>query len=155
MIPITGNKNINEVTADDIDKMQSRILKRTKKTANASRSGKVAIKNSLAYTRQIFNLANKKRLKKRLIENNPVMEIESSGASGSRSRILSFEEIWKFWNRFEMLSVPPVTAKALKFALVTMQRSVEVRNIRYGAFKADENVWQMEMHETKQCTACH
>ena len=148
VIPIIGNKNINEVTADDIDKMQSRILKRAKKTANATRSGKVAVKNSLAYTRQLFNLAKKKRL----IENNPVMEIESLGTSGSRSRILSFEEIWKFWNRIEMLSIPPVTAKALKFALVTMQRSVEVRNMRHAAFKPDENVWQMEMHETKNKT---
>ena len=148
VIPIMGNKNLNEVTADDIDKMQSRILKRAKKTAHASRSGRVAVKNSLAYTRQLFNLAKKKRL----IENNPVMEVESLGASGSRSRILSFEEIWKFWNRFEMLSVPPVTAKALKFALVTMQRSVEVRNMRHAAFKPDENVWQMEMHETKNKT---
>lgn len=148
VLPIMGNKILNEVTIDDIDKMQSRILKRAKSTANASRSGKVAVKNSLAYTRQLFNLAKKKRL----IENNPVMEIESLGASGSRSRILSFEEIWKFWNRFEMLGVPPVTAKALKFSLVTMQRSVEVRNIRYDAFKEDENVWQMEMHETKNRT---
>jgi len=148
VIPIMGNKKINEITADDIDKMQSRILKRAKKTANATRSGKVAVKNSLAYTTQLFNLAKKKRL----IENNPVMEIESLGASGSRSRILSFEEIWKSWNRFEMLSVPPVTAKALKFALVTMQRSVEVRNMRHGAFKPDENVWQMERHETKNKT---
>jgi len=148
VIPTIGNKYLDEVTADDIDKMQSRILKRAKNTANASRSGKVAVKNSLAYTRQLFNLAKKKRL----IENNPVMEIESLGASGSRSRVLSFEEIWKFWNRFEMLSVPPVTAKALKFALVTMQRSTEVRNIRYGAFKPDENIWQMEMNETKNKT---
>lgn len=128
--------------------MQSRILKRAKKTANASRNGKVAVKNSLAYTRKLFNLAKKKRL----IENNPVMEIESLGASGARSRILSFEEIWKFWNRIEMLSIPPVTAKALKFALATMQRSVEVRNMHHGAFKQGENVWQMEMHETKNKT---
>ena len=51
-----------------------------------------------------------------------------------------------------MLGIPPVTAKALKFSLVTMQRSIEVRNMRYGALKAEENVWQMEMHETKSRT---
>ena len=88
--------------------------------------------------------------KRRLIENNPVMEVESLGISGSRSRILSFEEIWKFWNGLENLSITPVTANALKFALVTMQRSVEVRNMRQEAYKPDENIWQMEVYETKK-----
>ncbi len=148
VIPLIGDKNINEVTSDDIDDIQSRILKRAKNTAAASRSGKVAVKNSLAYTRQLFNLAKKKRL----ISTNPVTEIESLGESGSRSRILSFEEIWAFWNRIEMLGVPPVTAKALKFMLATMQRSIEVRNMRYQALKIDEKVWQMEVYETKNRT---
>ena len=148
VIPTIGNKNINDVTSRDIDDIQSRILKRAKNTAAASRSGKVAVKNSLAYTRQLFNLAKKKRL----IDRNPVTEIESLGVSGSRSRILNFEEIWIFWNRIEMLGVPPVTAKALKFTLSTMQRSIEVRNMRFTAFKPDEKVWQMETHETKNRT---
>ncbi len=148
VIPLMGNKNLTEVSPEDIDKMQSRILKRAKSTANATRSGKVAVKNSLAYTRQLFNLAKKKRL----IDSNPVVEIDSLGSSGSRICTLNFEEIWKFWNRVEMLAIPPVTAKALKFALVTMQRSIEVRNMHHGAFKPDEKVWQMERHETKNRT---
>lgn len=148
VIPAIGNKNINEVTSRDIDDIQTRILKRAKNTAIASRNGKVAVKNSLAYTRQLFNLAKKKRL----IDRNPVTEIESLGVSGSRSRILNFEEIWIFWNRIEMLGAPPVTAKALKFTLTTMQRSIEVRNMRYRSFKPDEKVWQMETHETKNRT---
>ncbi len=148
IIPIIGDKILNEVRSGDIDDIQSRILKRTKNTASASRSGRVAVKNSLAYTRQLFNLAKKKRL----IESNPVLEIESLGMSGSRSRILNFEEIWIFWNRIEMLGIPPVTAKVLKFTLATMQRSIEVRNMGYRSFKPDEKVWQMETYETKNRT---
>jgi integrase len=148
IIPTIGNKNIGEVTSRDIDDLQSRILKRARKTASASRGGKVALKNSLAYTRQLFNLA----IKKRLIDKNPVTEIESLGTSGSRSRILNFEEIWLFWNKIEKLGIPPVTAKALKFSLTTMQRSIEVRNMRYRSFKPDENIWQLESHETKNRT---
>ena len=148
VIPTIGEKILSDVNADDIDKIQSRILKRAKKTATASRGGKVAVKNSLAYTRQLFNFAKKKRL----IDNNPVTEVDSLGIAGSRSRILSFEEIWLFWNRIELLGIPPVTAKSLKFALATMQRSTEVRNMRYAAFKPDEAIWQMETHETKNRT---
>ncbi|MBK6897624.1 MAG: hypothetical protein IPH06_13660 [Alphaproteobacteria bacterium] len=45
-----------------------------------------------------------------------------------------------------------MTVAALKFALVTMQRSTEVRHMRYRSLKLDETVWQMEMHETKNRT---
>ena len=148
VIPLIGEKDIGEVSTNDIDDIQSRILKRAKNNATASRGGKVAVKNSLAYIRQLFNLARKRRL----VSSNPVTEIESVGEAGSRSRILSFEEIWIFWNRIESLGISPVTAYALKFMLATMQRSIEIRNMRYGALKIDEHVWQMEVHETKNQT---
>ena len=67
-------------------------------------------------------------------------------------KIWCFEEIWIFWNRIEMVGVPPVTANALKFLLSTMQRSNEVRNLRYDSIKSGESVWQMERHETKNRT---
>lgn len=147
--PVIGNKFVDEVTAGDIEKIQTRILMRAKARANASRGGKVAIKNSLAYTRQLFNLARKKGL----IERNPVLGIESLGESGVRSRVLTLKEIWSFWNHLETKAgIPPVTAAALKFALVTMQRSIEVRNMKYASLKLDEHVWQMETHETKNRT---
>ncbi|MGB3214655.1 MAG: site-specific integrase [Alphaproteobacteria bacterium] len=57
-----------------------------------------------------------------------------------------------FWNKLDQAGLPPVTVAALKFALVTMQRSTEVRNMRYRSLKLDEMVWQMEMHETKSRT---
>ena len=148
VIPAIGDKFIDEVKPDDIDNIQARILKRAKKKDNATKSGKVAVKNSLAYTRQLFNLAKKKGL----IEKNPVLEIESLGTSGSRDRILNFKEIWLFWNRIENSCIPPVTALALKYTFATMQRSIEVRNMKHSSFKKDENVWQMEVHETKNRT---
>ena len=51
-----------------------------------------------------------------------------------------------------MVGAPPVTASALKFLLSTMQRSNEVRNLRYVSIKSGESVWQMERHETKNRT---
>jgi integrase len=146
--PIIGDFLLKDVTPSEIDKIQSRILKRATKTPNASKSGKVAVKNSLAYTRQLFNFAKNKGL----VETNPVSKVASLGTSGSRSRVLSLVEIWKFWNKLEAAGIPPVTASALKFILVTMQRSIEVRNMRYSSIKESENVWQMEMHETKNKT---
>ncbi|MCP5299120.1 MAG: integrase arm-type DNA-binding domain-containing protein [Chromatiaceae bacterium] len=146
--PVIGGMFLDEVTVDDIEHIQTRILTRAKTRKNASRGGKVAIKNTLAYTRQLFNLAKKRTL----IPTNPVIEIESLGESGSRDRVLSLREIWLFWNRLDQIGLPPVTVAALKFALVTMQRSTEIRHMRYASLKLDENVWQMETHETKNRT---
>lgn len=148
LIPLIGNKNICDVTPNDIDEMQTRILKRAQSSPRATRNGRVAVKNSLAYTRLLFNYARKKRL----IETNPVTEIDSLGKSTPRTRVLNFEEIWIFWNRIEMVGIPPVTARALKFLLATMQRSNEVRNMHYSSFKRSESVWQLERHETKNRT---
>ncbi|TNC82836.1 MAG: hypothetical protein C9356_02915 [Oleiphilus sp.] len=146
--PVIGAKLLEEVSVNDIEDIQHRILKRAKKRARATKDGKVATKHAIACARRLFDLA----VKKGHVDHNPVKDIEPLGITGRRSRVLSFAEIWTFWNRLEMLGIPPVTAKALKFSLVTMQRSIEVRNMRYAALKAEENVWQMEMHETKSRT---
>lgn len=148
VLPLMGKKSLREVTPDDIDEMQTRILKRAKNIPCATRNGRVAVKNSLAYTRLFFNYAKKKRL----IVFNPVMEVDSLGASIPRTRVLSFEEIWIFWNKIESVNMSPVPAKALKFLLATMQRSNEVRNIRYESVNMVDAVWQMEQHETKNRT---
>ena len=145
VLPIMGKKDLRDVTPDDIDEMQTRILKRAKNIPCATRNGRVAVKNSLAYTRLFFNYAKKKRF----IDANPVMEVDSMGASVARTRVLSFEEIWIFWNRIEMMNISSVPAKALKFLLATMQRSNEVRNIRYESVNLADAMWQMEQHETK------
>lgn len=146
--PVIGGKFIDEVTVNDIEKIQHKIIARAKNRRRATRDGKVAAKHAIACTRRLFNLA----IKKGFISSNPVKDIEPLGMTGKRNRVLNFAEIWAFWNRIEMLGVPPVTAKALKFALATMQRSIEVRHMRYQSFKPDEKVWQLEMHETKNQT---
>ena len=127
VLPLMGNKDLREVTPDDIDEMQARILKRAKNIPGATRNGRVAVKNSLAYTRLFFNYAKKKRL----IDANPVLEVDSMGASVARTRVLNFEEIWIFWNRIEMLDISPVPAKALKFLFATMQRGPLKRRVGF------------------------
>lgn len=147
VIPLIGDMLLDEVTSQDIDAIQTRILKNAKKRSSATRGGKVAVKNTLAYTRQVFNLA----IQQGLISDNPVHKTISLGVSGSRDRVLSFKEIWLFWHGIESCT-SPVTAKALKFLLISMQRSTEIRHMRHSALKPDENIWQMETHETKNRT---
>ncbi|WP_028582090.1 tyrosine-type recombinase/integrase [Desulfogranum japonicum] len=146
--PVIGDKLFNEVHVDDIEQIQENILKRCKKIKSATRGGRVAIKYAIGATRRLFDFA----IKKGLTNINPARNIEPLGQGGVRSRVLTFEEIWTFWNRIEMLDISPVPAKALKFLLATMQRSNEVRNIRYSRVNFTDAVWQMERHETKNRT---
>jgi integrase len=146
--PVIGGKYFDEVTVADIEAIQHNMLKRGKKNKRASQDGKTAIKNAIACVRRLFALA----IKKGLTDYNPVLNIEPLGYTKVRSRVLSFEEIWLFWNRIETLDVLPVPAKAMKFLLATMQRSNEVRNMRYASVTFDDAMWQMEWNETKNRT---
>ena len=153
VIPVIGDIYVKDVTSDDIDKIQLRILNRAKHKNRATSNGRVAVKNTLAYTRHLFNFAKTtKALRKILKEHhwiNPVLEVNSLGESAVRDRVLSFKELWLFWNRIENVGLPPVTAKTLKFALASMQRSKEIRHLTYSALKTEENVWEMTRSDTK------
>lgn len=153
VVPLIGNKYIENVTSSDINKIQHRIISRATAKASATSNGKVAVRNTLAYTRQLFNFAkNKPALKQSLKDmnwSNPVLEIESLGEKAVRDRVASFRELWLFWNKIEHVGLPPVTAKTLKFILATMQRSNEIKNMTYSALKTDENVWEMARTDTK------
>lgn len=153
VVPVIGKKFIDEVTPNDIEDIQKIILGRAKaknkKNSNYARQGgKGAVYHTLAYTRQLFNLA----LKRGLIESNPVEAIENLGSIQVRERVLNFEEIWLFWNKIEHVGLPTVTANALKFILATMQRGNEVRHMKYAAYKESELVWQMTVQDTKNRT---
>lgn len=148
VIPIIGDLSVDAVTHQEIDLIQNRILTRASKNRRATQNGRVSIKNTLAYTRQLFNYAERKGL----IDANPVKGVESLGKSTVRSRVLSFKELWLFWNGIENVGLPPVTAKTLKFILATMQRGIEVRNMTYSSLKLEDRVWEMQAHETKNRT---
>jgi len=153
IIPVIGDKYIDEVTPEDLDIIQNNILERglKKKKAHenyAHQSGKSALKHTFDYTRQMFNVA----IDRGLMKTNPVSKIENYGTSNIRERILNFKEIWLFWNKIEHVGLPPVTANALKFILVTMQRGKEVREMKYSSLKLDEKIWEMSMDDTKNKT---
>ena len=146
--PFIGDKFFDEVTVNDIEQIQQNILKRCKTLTYATQNGKTAVRNAVGCARRLFDLA----IKKGLIEVNPVRSIEPIGYAASRDRVLNFNEIWLFWNKIETLDISPVPAKALKFLLATMQRSNEVRNIRYSSVNLNDAIWQLERHETKNRT---
>ena len=151
VIPVIGDKYLDEVTPEDINTIQKNILTRAKaknkKNKNtAKKLGRSSVRHTLSYLRQFFELAKKKH---KYITSNPVDDIDALGSSSVRERVLDFKEIWLFWNNIENIGRPPVLTASLKFLLVTMQRSTEVRHMTYDSFKEDEATWHMKIEDTK------
>ncbi|MCU7860836.1 MAG: site-specific integrase [Candidatus Thiodiazotropha sp. (ex Lucinoma kastoroae)] len=151
ILPVIGDKYLDEVTSEDIDIIQNNILAREKaKNKNnkntATTLGKSSVRHTLSYIRQFFELA---KTKHKYITSNPVDEVDALGSSSVRERVLDFKEIWLFWNNIENIGRPPVLTASLKFLLATMQRSTEVRHMTYDSYKEDEATWHMKVEDTK------
>lgn len=145
IIPVIGDKPIQEITADDIDTIQKNIIRRATKISSANRNGRVAAKQAVGCIKRVLNIA----VKKGLIPTNPASMIEPLGQNGKRDRVLTFEEIWLVWHGLTNNGATPVTAYSIKFMLATMQRGIEVRNMKYRSIIDQGTIWQLEMEETK------
>ncbi len=145
IIPVIGDKPIQEITADDIDTIQKNIIRRATKISSANRNGRVAAKQAVGCIKRVLNIA----VKKGLIPTNPASMIEPLGQNGKRDRVLTFEEIWLVWHGLTNNGATPVTAHSIKFMLATMQRGIEVRNMKYRSIIDQGTIWQLEMEETK------
>ena len=145
IIPVIGDKPVQEITADDIDTIQKNIIRRATKISSANRNGRVAAKQAVGCIKRVLNIA----VKKGLIPTNPASMIEPLGQNGKRDRVLTFEEIWLVWHGLTNNGATPVTAYSIKFMLATMQRGIEVRNMKYRSIIDQGTIWQLEMEETK------
>ena len=145
IIPVIGDKPVQEITAEDIDTIQKNIIRRATKTSSANRNGRVAAKQAIGCIKRVLNIA----VKKGLIPNNPAAMIEPLGQNGKRDRVLTFEEIWLVWHGLINNGATPVTAHSIKFMLTTMQRGIEVRNMKYSSIIDQGAIWQLAMEETK------
>jgi integrase len=70
-------------------------------------------------------------LQRDLIESNPCMLIKAPGKENRRDRILSPDEIYRFWTGLAHAPMWPGTAIALKLQLVTVQRKGEIISMRW------------------------
>lgn len=84
-------------------------------------------------------------VKKRKISSNPVREVEGPKPPAARERVLTDEEIRKFWKACDKLDVRFATA--LKVLLLTGQRRNEVVGMRADELKGD--VWEIPSHRSK------
>jgi len=86
-------------------------------------------------------------LRHRRIASNPAKEVARPRPVEARDRVLSADEVKKFWSASE--SLPQVYSSALKLLLITGQRRNEVAQMRRSELSDDGKTWTIPGSRTK------
>jgi integrase len=126
VLPVWGRRKATEIRRRDVIALLDGIH---------DRGAPIQANRTLACTRKMYNFA----LQRDLIESNPCMLIKAPGKEHRRDRILSADEIYRFWTGLANAPMWPGTALVLKFQLVTTQRKGEIISMRWEDISND--VW--------------
>ena len=131
--PKLGNKKISEIQPKDLSKIFHHIIVHREAPVMASRL--------YSYVRRLFNYAADMGLMRR--RDNPCLDIKLKVKHKKRSRHLTTQEIYKFWNKIDDILMADITRLALKFMLVTMSRGIEVRNVKWNDINFRDRFWTL------------
>ncbi len=109
-----------------------------------ARTAPVAANRMLQVVRCVFNYA----LDEELIAASPCVRIKQR-PEASRSRYLDEAEIRSFWNGLPKTPTVESLQRALKFMLVTGQRSGEVTGLTWSEIDLEKAVWRLPRPRTK------
>jgi integrase len=132
VIPHIGN--MTKVTRQDIGKLIDRVVER---------GSPIASNRLLACLRCMFNWA----IREGIIEDNPARMISRRGVEQSRERVLSNEEIRRFWNG--LATAKPISdgvRDLLRLALLTGQRIGEVAQMP----EVENGIWILRHTKSKR-----
>lgn len=111
----------------------------------AERGAPIVSNRTAAIVRRMFNYA----LRRGKVSVNPATHHEPKGKETARQRILSPAEIKAVWEGHPKTEMTDLTRLALRFALVTAQRRVEVATARYVDIDADAKTWLIPAERSK------
>jgi integrase len=134
VLPIWGRRRAAEIRRRDVIALLDEV---------SDRGARVQANRTLACIRKMFNFA----LARDLIETNPCTMVKAPGKEHRRDRILSVEEIHRFWTGLSKAPMRPITALALKLQLVTAQRRGEVLSMRWEDIS--DNLWTVPAERSK------
>jgi len=113
VFPILSERRVKDVTRREIKDILDKVAKRAKVQANRLHS----------VIRKMFNFA----IEEEIISSNPCALIKRPGGKEEAvERCLSENEIKLLWRRLNKTAISPLAKLAIKFQLVTSQRSGEV-----------------------------
>ena len=126
------SKKISEITTSELALLFNRII--AKGTPSAAQ-------HLFSYTRRLFNFAADMGYMRR--RDNPCSEIRLNLPKKKRQRHLSPREIYLFWNNLDQVPMSPIMRLALRFLLLTVARSIEVRTMTWSQINFNERIWTL------------
>ncbi len=134
VLPVWGRWRATEIRRRDVIALLDEVH---------DRGAPVQASRTLACIRKMFNVA----LQRDVIESNPCALVKAPSKEHRRDRILSSEEIYRFWTGLSKAPMHPITALALKLQLVTAQRRGEVISMRWENIR--DNLWTIPVERSK------
>ena len=133
LLPALKNKKITQIEPKDLSKIFHHMI--------VEREAPVGAKRLYSYIRRLFNFAADMGLMRR--RDNPCLDIKLKLPSHKRQRHLNPKEIFLFWNTLEVIPMAPIICLALKFLILTVARSCEVRTMKWSDVDLKNRVWTL------------
>ncbi|MGB5943289.1 MAG: site-specific integrase [Leeuwenhoekiella sp.] len=125
-------KKISEVSPNELALLFNQII---------AKGAPSTAQHLYSYTRRLFNFAADMGYLRR--RDNPCSEIRLNLPKKKRQRHLSPKEIYLFWHNLENVPMSPIMRLAMKFLLLTVARSIEVRTMTWSQINFNERIWTM------------
>jgi integrase len=109
------------------------------------RGAPIMANRTLGVLHRMFNFG----INRDIIESNPCSVIERPGEENERDRVLSTNDIKKFWSNLDKCKMADGTRFALKLLLVVLQRKGEVAQAEWSEFDLNSGWWVIPKEKTK------
>lgn len=136
ILPYWKMKKASEIKRRDVLLLLDEII---------NRGAPIQANRVLALVRKIFNFG----IQRDIIEINPCQAVSRPTDERSRQgqKVLSFEEIRKVWSAIDAQKEP--TASIFKMRLLTAQRGIEVRSMKWDDIDFETGFWTIPPHIVK------
>jgi len=136
--PAFGNVRVQDVSRADVRALVEKI---------AEGGAPIEANRTLACVRKVFSWA----VSRDLVDHNPASGIPRPGKEQQRDRVLSEDEIRRFWEAAEAEGSP--VARIFQLELATAQRSGEVKRMRWQDIDLVSGWWTIPAEHSKNALA--
>jgi integrase len=138
VIPVLGNRAIDSIGRRDIAALVQKI---------SDKNGRVMADRVLATLSKLFNWAMTQPEYIDVLQASPVIRGMSPGHAKKRDRVLTEDEVARFWQSIEPFGYP--FGPFFRLLLLTGQRRSELAEARWDQFDLETGIWRLPAASTK------
>lgn len=136
LLPAWGRRKAHEIKRRDVIHLLDGIKER---------GAPIQANRTLALVRKIYNWG----ISRDLVDFNPCSQVKAPGKEHRRDRVLTAEEIARFWRGLDAIAMSNPIRLALKLILVTAQRAGEVIGAEWSEIELTSQWWTIHSAKAK------